>query len=239
MDNQLLQLTESTWLFPHHPNFRRVQASIGVVTSGDETLLVDAGNGPATAKHVKKAIQDVNLPEVTQIVYTHHHWDHVYGACEFDVSVVAHQCCREILLEESKKPWSLDYLREVIRKEPKLRVSFKAKERAVKNWDRFRIVVPEIIFTKSKRLRVGKVDVLLEHVGGDHADDSIVVKVPDEGVIFLGDCYYIPPLHLREPTSTISRAMLTSLADQNYSLYVEGHDAPYTRAELLEFLEGE
>jgi len=77
----------------------------------------------------------------------------------------------------------------------------------------------------------------LEHVGGYHAEDSIVVKVPRAQVMFLGDCYYPPPLHLRTPEAKASMAMLAALESKEYTLYIEGHDKPLTRAKLLKMLE--
>ena len=177
--------------------------------------------------------------EATHIVYTHHHWDHVSGACSFDVPIIAHETCQEILLEEAKKPWNSEYLREEIKRNPKLRVSCEARERAIKSWEGFRFVIPDRLFARSMQFRVGNIDLWFEHVGGNHAVDSIIVKVPAEGIMFLGDCYYPPPLHLRDPTSTISKIMLASIENKGFTLYVEGHDDPFTRAELLEFLEEE
>jgi glyoxylase-like metal-dependent hydrolase (beta-lactamase superfamily II) len=176
---------------------------------------------------------------VSHIIYTHHHWDHVYGACAFDVPVVAHRLCREILLEEAGKPWSSAYLQDEIRTNPQLKVSYETRDRLIEDWETFRIVVPEIVFEDSMVIELGEMKVVLEHVGGEHAQDSIVVKVPQAGVIFLGDCYYPPPLHLRKPDADISIPMLASLEDGAYGLYVEGHGEPYTRDGLLAFLEME
>jgi glyoxylase-like metal-dependent hydrolase (beta-lactamase superfamily II) len=102
---KLTQLTEHTWLLPHHPNADAVQSSIGVITTLNETILVDAGNSPRLARKIKTELARRNLPHVSRIIYTHHHWDHIYGACEFDVPVTAHVICKSILEEESRKPW--------------------------------------------------------------------------------------------------------------------------------------
>jgi glyoxylase-like metal-dependent hydrolase (beta-lactamase superfamily II) len=77
----------------------------------------------------------------------------------------------------------------------------------------------------------------LLHVGGQHAEDSIVVKIPQDRVMFTGDCYYPPPLRLRKPDPAPSRDLLRRLENDAYDLYVEGHDKPSTRRELLKFLE--
>ena len=86
-------------------------------------------------------------------------------------------------------------------------------------------------------LQLGRLSLELEHVGGVHAEDSIVVKVPQAQFMFLGDCYYPPPLHLRISESKASMAMLAALESKEYTLYVEGHDKPLTRAKLLRMLE--
>jgi len=77
----------------------------------------------------------------------------------------------------------------------------------------------------------------LEHVGGAHAADSIIVKVPTDGVMFIGDCYYPPPLHLRQADSGLSLDLLKNLQESAYHLYVEGHDKPFTQAEVAKFLQ--
>jgi glyoxylase-like metal-dependent hydrolase (beta-lactamase superfamily II) len=237
MDFKLTQLTEHAWLLPHNPDTNAVQSSIGVITTLNETLLVDAGNSPRLARKIKTELARCNLAPVSRIIYTHHHWDHVYGACEFNVPVTAHVICKAILEEESRKPWGIEYLSEEIKRNPKLTVSHTARAKSIDDWGSFRIVVPEEIFEREKLINLGGLAIELEHVGGEHSEDSIVVKVPQDGVMFIGDCYYPPPLHLRKPDSAPSLDMLRRLQNNAYNLYVEGHDKPFTRAELLKLLQ--
>ena len=236
---RLTEIAERIWLWPHHTDPDQLQPCIGVIVGENGTILVDAGSSPNLARQLKEALYSARLPAVSQIIYTHHHWDHIYGACEFDVPVVAHRLCREILLEEANKPWSEKYLQDEVRKNPILQVGYESRGRLIDDWENFRIVVPEIVFDAAMVIDSGEMKIVLEHVGGEHAQDSIVVKVPQAGVIFLGDCYYPPPFHLREPGSDISIPMLASLEDEAYSLYVEGHSEPMTREELMAFLEQE
>lgn len=237
MELQLTQLTEHIWLLPHNPDANAVQSSIGVVATRNESLLIDAGNSPRLARRVKTELVRCNLPPVSRIIYTHHHWDHIYGACEFGVQVTAHVMCRAILEKESRKPWGTEFLNEQIRRNPKLEASYNARAQAIDDWDAFQIIVPEELFERARIINLDGLAIELEHVGGEHAEDSIVVRVPQDGVMFLGDCYYPPPLHLREPDSVPSLDMLRRLQNTAYNLYIEGHDKPFTRAELLKFLQ--
>lgn len=236
MELTLKQLTEHAWLFPHDPDENAVQSCIGVITTGDESVMIDAGNSPRLARKIKTELTRNNLPPISRIIYTHHHWDHIYGACAFDVPVTAHIICRAILEEESKKPWSIEYLSEEIKREPKLTVSYTARAKSIEDWEAFRIVVPEEVFEIEKVINLDRLTIELEHVGGEHAEDSLIVKIPQDGVMFIGDCYYPPPVHLRKPDSVPSLDMLRRLQNDAYDLYVEGHGKPFTRTELLKFL---
>ncbi|MGD8405259.1 MAG: MBL fold metallo-hydrolase [Anaerolineales bacterium] len=237
MELTLKQLSEHTWLLPHNPDENAVQSSIGVITTQNESLLIEAGNSPRLARQIKTELYRNNLPPVSQIIYTHHHWDHIYGACEFDVPVTAHTICKVLLEGESQKPWGIEYLRQEIQREPKLIVSFNARAKSIEDWGAFRIVVPEEVFEREKLINLGQLAIELEHVGGEHAQDSIFVKIPQDGVMFIGDCYYPPPLHLRKPNSAPSLDMLRRLQNDTYKLYVEEHDEPFARTELIEFLQ--
>jgi glyoxylase-like metal-dependent hydrolase (beta-lactamase superfamily II) len=237
MELTLKQLTEHIWYLPHNPDHNAVQSSIGVITAQNESVLIDAGNSPRLARKVKTELTRYHLPAVSRIIYTHHHWDHIYGACEFEVPVTAHKICKDILEEESKKPWGLEYLSEEIKRKPKLTVSYTARAKSIEDWGTFRIVVPEEVFERKIEISLDRLTIELEHVGGAHAEDSIVVKIPQDGVMFIGDCYYPPPLHLHKPDSAPSLDMLRRLQNDAYDLYVEGHDKPFTRTELLKFLQ--
>ncbi len=237
MRQKLSQLAENVWLWPHHSGFNVVQSCVGIIAGENETILVDAGNSPQLARHIKDELRQCGFPSVSQIVYTHHHWDHVYGACEFQVPVVSHSLCRTILTEEAQKPWGPEYLRQEIARNPRLKISYRARARVIQDWATFRIVIPDIVFDNRMTLQLGLMSIELEHVGGQHAPDSVVVKIPHARVMFLGDCYYPPPLHLRTPESMPSLAMLAALESEAYTLYIEGHDQPLTRTKLLRMLE--
>lgn len=236
MEQGLIQLDDHVWYWPHHPDPSAVQPSTGGIVGQHKSILVDAGNSPAQARQVRTALDQAGLPPVGMIIYTHHHWDHVYGACVYDVPVIAHTKCRKILLEEAMKPWSKEYLDKLVQQNPKLRISCEARNRAISDWQNFRIVIPDIVFERSKVIDLEGLRIELEYVGGQHAGDSIIVKVPQSRVMFIGDCYYPPPLHLRKPESTISNAILSKLVDDQIDYYIDGHDDPTTRDELVEYL---
>ncbi|MFG1810428.1 MBL fold metallo-hydrolase [Streptomyces sp. NPDC049040] len=235
----LVRVTERVWIWPHHPDPDRVQASVGVIVGDDGCVMVDAGQSPAHARRVRDSMADQGLPPPRLLVYTHHHWDHVWGAQEWGVPVVAHERCRQMMLAEADKPWSDAYLRAEMAREPLLVPSYSARSRAMEGcWESFRLVLPTQTFHGRHTVRLAGAAVELDHVGGRHAPDSIVVRVPSEGVILLGDCYYPPPYHMRQPGDEADLAMVRELVSTDYETYVESHDVPKSRQEVEAALNG-
>ena len=232
----LIQLAENVWLFPHHPDPAKVQGAVGVVVAGEETYLIDASNSPRLARQIKQEIAQSDLPEVSYIIYSHYHWDHTFGACAFQVPVIAHTKCRMRLEEERQRHWGLQYLQSEIKRTPKRKMSFEALSRAMDDWDSFQIILPDITFDDTKVIQADQTTIELEHVGGEHAEDSIVIGVRPAGLLFVGDCFYPPPLHLRQMDATYSLAMLSKLAEMDYELYIESHDHPISKTELIQLI---
>jgi glyoxylase-like metal-dependent hydrolase (beta-lactamase superfamily II) len=212
------------WLYPHDPDPDAIRPGIGVIADDRGSVLVDAGNGPAHAEEVRRAIAEQGLPDPRWLVYTHHHWDHTWGACAWDhAEVVAHVSGVPVMEAEAARPWSHEYLRDQVAANPKLGPSFRARALAMPSWDGFRIVPPRTTFADELTLPTG---VRLWHVGGKHAEDSVVVVDPESEVAFLGDCFYPPPLHMRSDGDTTDLRLFRRLLAERHDWYVDAHSAP-------------
>ena len=219
---RLRKLTDRIWLFT--PDRVRTEPSVGIITTATQTVLVDAGNSPNHARAVGQALRSIQAPPVRHIIYTHHHWDHVFGAVVWDAPVVAHERCRQYILEYTRKPWSAEYLAEASRETPTLAHRYAAIAGSIQDWNELRIILPSIVFEEKKfTMPLDGLTVELEHVGGGHADDSTVVRIPEERALFLADCFYPPPLHLRTPDSTEDEHMLMGFFAEKLDYYVDGH----------------
>lgn len=232
MVNSLQQISEHVWLYPH--NAETVQPAVGAIVTGSGVVLIDAGNSPRHARWVQYALYDLDAPPVTHIIYTHHHWDHTFGAVDWHRPlVIGHQLCRTLLHDVyATKPWSHSYIQGEILNTPRRAASMEALDQAITDWADFQVILPEVTFDAQLTLYVDDVPLHLRHVGGIHAADSITVAVDD--VLFVGDCYYPPPAHLRQPDEGYDTALVTSLVETGSRLYISGHTAPMTTDELAQ-----
>jgi glyoxylase-like metal-dependent hydrolase (beta-lactamase superfamily II) len=224
MVEKLQPIGGRVWIYPHDPDPDAIRASVVVIADDRGSVLIDAGNSPAHAREIQRAIADQGLPEPRWLVYTHHHWDHTWGGCEWaGVEVVAHASATGLLEIEARRPWSHQYLRDQVGENPRLGPSFRARALAMPDWDGFEVRLPDRTFEDTLSLPIG---VDLRFVGGKHAPDSIVAVVPDSGVMVLGDCFYPPPFHLRTETDTTDFGMVRRLLAERHAWYVDAHSAP-------------
>jgi glyoxylase-like metal-dependent hydrolase (beta-lactamase superfamily II) len=211
------------WVYPPDPDPDAVQGGVVVVAGDTGSTVVDAGHSPHLAHLVQRAMAAAGLAPATRLVYTHHHWDHTWGACAWpDVEIIGHESGRPLLETEARRPWSHRYLRDQVAATPLLGPSFRARALAVDDWTGFAVRPPHTTFATT--LRVDGLE--LRHVGGPHAPDSTVVAVPDSGVLLIGDAYYGPPFHLREPGAAPDLAFRDRLLDGGYDWYVASHQDP-------------
>lgn len=228
----LTRLANGVWLYPRDEDPNRVQPNVGIIIGANHTVLVDAGNSPRVARRILLELDELHAPPVSYVIYTHSHWDHVFGAMALGATAIGHELCRKYLVEQAGKPWSQTYIQEEIQRTPGREAGLRAMSRAIEEWRNFRIIVPEITLSKVLRLHLDGVSAEIEHVGGQHAPESVIVRVKEAGVMFVSDCYYPPPLHQRKPSDTLDWDMVERLADENMAIYVDGHGPPRTAEEF-------
>lgn len=217
--NTLIQVSPHCYYLPHDPDRSKVQPTVGVVCGVNSTILYDAGNGNIRAREVMRALQAINAPPVTTIIYSHFHWDHIFGACAYgdSVQIIAHESAIKGLDSYAKHRWTAEYVRSVIPEKP----WYAAIEYAIDDWDAFRIVYPTQTFTGSLfRFTHDGLTLEVEHVGGKHSEDSVILKIVDEQVMFLGDSYYPRADGIDRQFNT---PMIDRLKAEFYAVYVDGH----------------
>ncbi|MEV1167926.1 MBL fold metallo-hydrolase [Nonomuraea sp. NPDC049784] len=236
MREALRHLAGRVWWYPHDEDDDNVQGGVAVIADHAGSIVVDAGNSPSAAHRIQAAIEAAGLPAARQLIYTHHHWDHVWGACAWsDVEIIGHRAGARILEAETRRPWSHRYLRDEVEANPRLGPSFRARAWAMPSWEGFAVIPPHTEFDDVLTLPSG---VEVRHVGGRHAEDSTVVAVPDSGVLLLGDCFYPPPFHLREPGDGYAVDLVEFLLDEyaRYDWYVDSHHRPRSAQDVRDVL---
>jgi glyoxylase-like metal-dependent hydrolase (beta-lactamase superfamily II) len=236
---QFLLPRVSARLYCLSPQERTDRPILAAITGKNSTLLVDAGN---SADHAELFLQHLTRAAVRPpdfVALTHWHWDHVFGLAALRLPTFAHRETKLILEEMATLEWSDDALEERVRAgteiefcREKIRAEFPDPRRT-----QIFIPPPNIAFYEHIELDLGRVLCHIDHIGGDHASDSSVISVPEEGVVFLGDCLY-PDIYHGPWSYTTQKLfpLLDQLIRYEADFYIDAHNPePIARAEFLEY----
>lgn len=210
---------------------------LGAVVGNKLTLSVDAGNSDAHAALFLKGLEDLGLRKPDMTVLTHWHWDHVFGLNKMKTLSFAHEITKIEIAVQSKYDWSDEALD--ARVEAGIEIEFCSSmiKKELPDRSHLNIKVPEITFSESFEVDLGGVTCIVRHVGGDHSEDSTVVYVPEDKVVFLGDCIYMDMYH--GPWSwTVEKyfTLLDTLLSFDAEYYLQAHsEQPMTRQELTAY----
>lgn len=220
----LERVSDHVWRFT--PDERTDRPALGAVHGSRGTVLVDAGASPAHLNAFLAALDGASIPRPLACLLTHWHWDHSFGASALSAPVVAHPATAEALRVQASYDWSNAALD--ARVACGAEIPFVAQMLRLELPDRagFAIVTPHVIVDTQLTIDLGTVTCTMRHVGGDHAEDSCVIHVPEDRLLFLGDALYerlyAPVEHL---TATRLLPLVDRIAAFDASLAIEGHEA--------------
>src|SRR6266496_1227889 len=90
------------WMPPGPPD----RPSVCGVVGARRSLMLDAGSSRAHTREFLDALRDESAEPPSAVVYTHSHWDHVFGGVEMGGIVIAHASTAERLIELVATDWS-------------------------------------------------------------------------------------------------------------------------------------
>ena len=170
------------------------------------------------------------------VVYTHSHWDHVFGGIEVGAPIIAHASTAERLITLATMDWSDEGLdRRVAAGQASEEHAANVKEELPA--PRVVEVAPaDVIFQDGLAFELGGATVTVHHVGGDHSAESSVMNAEPDRLLFLGDCTY------PSPAGALTRELAFPLHDAilgyGAEVYVEGHhDSVVSRDEMKQLVE--
>jgi len=209
---------------------------LGAVAGSHSVMMVDAGNSPAHANAFIEALRPRGLSAPTYIALTHYHWDHIFGSINLESLLCASAETGERLREMSRLDWrdkSLDQRVEDGSEHDFVRSHMKAEMSNIER-TKLKLRLPDITFSQKMVINLGEISCQLMWVGGDHTPDSTIVYIPEDGVVFLGDCIYSG---FRAKGMIYTREKLFPLLDTLLGLDAEyflpaHHSQPLTRAEM-------
>jgi glyoxylase-like metal-dependent hydrolase (beta-lactamase superfamily II) len=184
----LHQVSPHVWWYT--PEQRRDRPSLAVVVGARESLLLDVGASPAHLGEFLAALEAVGVRRPSRAVLTHWHWDHVFGLGGFPGVVISSRATADQLARMCTYDYSDAGLPALLADGREIPFTGEHMQRELADAERraLRLRVPELVIDDRLSLDLGGVECELRLVGGDHAPDSVVIHVPADRLLFMGDC---------------------------------------------------
>ena len=219
---KLKRLTDRIWYYPYEDE--RDRPILGYIRGDRWSLAVDAGHSAAHTKEFYQALNQAGLPLPELTVLTHWHWDHSLGLHAVNGLGIANR----------KTNAYLDSLEQTIRVNgPDELLGLDISIQREYSGNRPVIVrQADIVFSDCLDLDLGNCTVRLLQTPAPHTDDSTLVFIPSEKVLFLGDCTSgVFPTWEKDPS--LCRKLADTIADLDYSISVGSHWDLESKADTL------
>ncbi|MFE7060801.1 MBL fold metallo-hydrolase [Sutcliffiella sp. NPDC057660] len=171
-------------------NDDKERPTLGLICGENYSLVVDAGNSVQHAQEFLKEIEALNVPPVKYLVVTHGHWDHFLGLNEFGATIIVNSRTNQVINDWQGYSFDDDSLQQYVDAGMMTSKCMEVIKEEMPGRESFRLKSSDIIFERSLTIDLGNKICVLEAIRSTHSDDSTIIYVPDDKVLFLGDSAY-------------------------------------------------
>jgi cyclase len=202
-------------------------ANAGFVITQRGVVVIDTLDTPAHGRELAAAITARTAKPTLAVINTHHHYDHVFGNQAFAAPIIAHSALPGQLAQAAARDLMPISIAAWISEHPEDR------------WlaDELELVYPHLLFERRLVIDLPPVRMVVQHLGG-HTPETIVVDLPDEGVLFAGDLVFegrVPFLRYANIANTLKA--LHWLQRQGARTVVPGHGGLCDMAYVIRFMD--
>jgi glyoxylase-like metal-dependent hydrolase (beta-lactamase superfamily II) len=146
----------------------------GVIIGDDSVMIIEAQATPRLAQKVIDCVRGVTDKPISHLVLTHYHAVRVLGASAFGADqIIMGDAARAMVVERGQEDWDSEFQRF-----PRL---FEGHESIPG------LTYPTTTFNDDMTVYLGNRRIDLMHLGRAHTAGDIVIRVPDQNVMFTGD----------------------------------------------------
>ena len=222
---RLQRLTERVWVYPFEE--ARDRPNLVYIRGGRWSLAADAGHSEDHVRAFYRALEEEGLPLPELTVLTHWHWDHtfgmhaVHGLCLACAGTQAQLLAfRERLAREGAGFFLA--MHESIRRE------YEGGRRIV-------VTGADMVFRGGTELDAGDCPIRVMEADGPHTEDTVLLEVPSEKVLILGDAD-CGPFQGGKADPALASKLARTIREMNAGICIPGHGVPLSRESVLEDL---
>lgn len=205
----------------------RDRPSIGYIKGDNYSIAIDAGHSKEHLDEFYDALRAHDLPLPSLTVITHWHWDHSFAMHAINGLSVADKRTDEYLRDFISRR-SPEYDNDFLNLDPSIALEY-ANDKQI-------CVVPaDIVYEKELTLNPGGIEVRLFEAVSPHTDDSTLILLPKEKVLFFGDALSgVFPTWIAD--EELKAQFIKTIEDLDVDICIGGHWDIFTKESLLKEL---
>ena len=181
--------------------------TVSAIATQNGIVVIDAGFNPKLTEKYKQLIEkEFKRNDFTYLINTHPHPDHVFGNRAFPgVEVIGHANAKEQITNAVEQNFYTTVYGDWLKQQSgKLKTAdpdsteakaiaydiHKISEMLSNLRSNFALPIPTIMFNDKLTLELGDVTCELFYFGEAHTKSDILVYVPEEKILFVGDLFY-------------------------------------------------
>lgn len=224
---ELKKITKRIFYYPHQPKTDRPM--LAYIQGDSRSLAIDAGNSSDHVDEFYAALELYHLKKPNFTAITHWHWDHTFGMHQIHGYSIAHIKTNQLLQQEKKKLLDPNYI-------TSLKANNEFIHREYRDDKEMIVALADIQFEREIILRLGGITARIFHVVSPHTEDTSLIYIPEEKILFLGDATsedfsnngFMDKQKLAQLIHLIERT------DCSYCIL--GHEEPLLKPDLLSYL---
>ncbi|WP_214848994.1 MBL fold metallo-hydrolase [Exiguobacterium sp. s193] len=197
---------------------------LGLIVGANRSLMIDAGNSSRHAALFLEEVERQGLKKPDLLALTHWHWDHIFGLKEMNLPAIATKRTTARIGQMLDYDWTDEALEARIEQGIEIPFCADAIKLEFGPTRDITIEVPDIQFEGELVIDLGDVTCILREVENDHSPGSLLVYIPEERVLFLGDAMYAD-IFSAKWNYTVERMtlLLDTIAEYDAAYYVWSH----------------
>jgi len=225
INSEMKKLSATTYAFlqreaPGQSNYS--VSNFGIVAGPRSLLAIDAGGAPQHARNFIAAAKPLGKP-FDRVVITHSHPDHILGLTQFepDIEIVAQEDTRAQMTRMGAMPTPAYWATNPAWGRP---------------GDVNKLILPTVTFRERMSVYYGDTQVDFIWPGRAHTTSDVLVKVPQDKILFMGDIAFfgVTPLNGSGFIEDWIRLCDRTIEDASVETIVPGHGPVGGKAELKE-----
>lgn len=230
----LEKITDRIYYMKHSEETDR--PALGLIIGDESCMVIDAGTSPRHVKEFQKEIAELKVPPVKYLVLTHYHWDHTLGLCDWDVVTIAHQAAEVYINRYRDMTYddkSLDLARD---KGIYSNFAIDCIKAEIEDRKHFTVGKVDLFYTDNLKIYLGNVTCEIRHIDSPHTEDTSMIYIPEEKVMFLGDCIYGQTNNgFNYYDHNKLFRMIDTIEQYQADYYLCSHESICPRSEIVEF----